>query len=171
MTTLLQTPRTKSPEKSVVLGISTTCVMSDHLIYSPNLLLDGGLSAKTRNWVGGKAFSGMITTLFHGHPEQYLHTLALACTHHAPLQQQTLLRQGLSFKGVCEPLPHTAGIFVVMFLRCCASGFGSVKTFLAAPAFCTVFTAFSYSRFFPVEFATPAAVAVLGPKPLQLHRL
>ena len=28
-----------------------------------------------------------------------------------------------------------------------------------------------FSCFFPVEFATPAAVAVLGPEPAQLQRL
>ena len=38
----------------------------------------------------GEAFSGMITTLFRGHPEQYLHKLVR--THHAPLQKHTLLR-------------------------------------------------------------------------------
>ena len=57
----------------------------------------------------GEAFSGMITTLFRGHPEQYLHTLAR--TRHTPLQKQTLLRRGLGFRGVGEPLPRTAGIF------------------------------------------------------------
>ena len=33
----------------------------------------------------GEAFLGMITTLFRGHPEQYLHTLAR--TRHTPLQK------------------------------------------------------------------------------------
>ena len=40
----------------------------------------------------------MITTLFLGHPDQYLHTLA--CRHRTPLQQQTLLRRVL---GVLTP--------------------------------------------------------------------
>ena len=44
---------------------------------------------------GGKFFSGTITTLFRGHPEQWLHTLAH--TRHTPLQKQTLLRRGLGF--------------------------------------------------------------------------
>ena len=58
-----------------------------------------------------------------------------------------------------------------MLMRCCASGFSSVKTFLAAPAFCTVFTAFSYyptisdhlwfSSFFPVEFEERCGHCVL----------
>ena len=36
-----------------------------------------------------------------------------------------------------------ASLFL-MFIKCCASGFRSVKTFLAALAICTVFTTFSY---------------------------
>ena len=59
---------------------------------------------------GEKLFAGMITTPFRGHPEQYLHTLVHA--HHAPLQKQALLCRGPGFKGVAEPLPHTAGVFV-----------------------------------------------------------
>ena len=55
--------------------------------------------------------SEMIATLFRGHPEHYLHTLAR--THHTQLQKQTLPRRGLGFRGVGEPLPRTAGIFVV----------------------------------------------------------
>ena len=52
----------------------------------------------------------MITTLFRGHPEQYLHTPARI--HHTLLQKQALLRRGLGFRSVGEPLPRTAGIFV-----------------------------------------------------------
>ena len=75
--------------------------------------LDVGISEGFRRkleigW--GEAFSRMITTLFRGHPEQYPHTLARK--HNAQLQKQTLLRRGLGFKGVGEPLPRTAGIFV-----------------------------------------------------------
>ena len=55
------------------------------------------LSAKTRNWLG-EAFSGMITTLFRGHFEQYLYTLAR--THHTVLWKQTLLCRRLGFRGV-----------------------------------------------------------------------
>ena len=51
----------------------------------------------------------MITTLFRGHSEQYFRTLAH--TRHTTLQKQTLLRRGLGFRGVGEPLPSTAGIF------------------------------------------------------------
>ena len=51
----------------------------------------------------------MITTLFRGHPEQYLH--ALARTQHTPLQKLTFLCR-LGFRGVGEPFPRTAGIFV-----------------------------------------------------------
>ena len=75
--------------------------------------LDLGISEDLRQklevgW-GGKLFSVIITTLFRRHPDQYHH--ALARTHHAPLQKQTLLRRGLGFTGVAEPLPHAAGIF------------------------------------------------------------
>ena len=52
-----------------------------------------------------------MTTLFRGHPEQHLYTLAR--THHTLLQKQTLLRRGLGFRGVGEPNPRTAGIFVL----------------------------------------------------------
>ena len=52
----------------------------------------------------------MITTLFRGHPELYLHTLVR--THHTVFQKQTLLRGGWGFRGVGELLPRTAGIFV-----------------------------------------------------------
>ena len=49
-------------------------------------------------------------------------------------------------RGVGEP-PHAqlASLFL-MLVRCCASGFRSVKTFLATPAFCTVFAEFSYYK-------------------------
>ena len=44
--------------------------------------------------------------------------------------------------GVLASPPRLlASLFLI---RCCASSFVSVKTFLAAPAFCTAFTAFSY---------------------------
>ena len=46
--------------------------------------------------------------------------------------------------GVWASPFHVQLALFVMFIRCCASGFRSVKSFLAAPAFCTVFTAFSY---------------------------
>ena len=46
----------------------------------------------------------MITPLFRGHPEQYLHALPRTC-------HTQLLRRGLGFGGVGEP-PPLAGIFV-----------------------------------------------------------
>ena len=60
-----QTPRTIS-RRAVVLVIYSTFVMSDHLIQSPDILLDfatrpwdfGGLSARTRTWMGGSLFRG-----------------------------------------------------------------------------------------------------------------
>ena len=68
------------------------------------------LAAKNSKLGGGKLFCGMITTLFRGHPELYLHTLVRR--HHTVFQKQTLLRRGWGFKGVDELLPRTAGIFV-----------------------------------------------------------
>ena len=133
--------------------------MSDHCISSPNLLLDVAnstlgfrrLSAKTRiGW--GEAFSGMITTLFHGHPEQYLHTLvALARTRHTPLQRRA-------------PPTYSWHLCFSCLGRCCTSGFGSVKTFLAALAFCTVFTAFAHCP-------TTCGLAVSSTSSLQLQLL
>ena len=113
-----QTPRTISSEEPFHSTSAELFVMWDHRIASPNLItsgrceLDLGISEGFRQkleigW--GEAFSGMITTLFRGHPEQYLHTLARTC--HTPLQKQTLLRRGLGFRGVGEPLPRTAGSF------------------------------------------------------------
>ena len=46
--------------------------------------------------------------------------------------------------GVLASPFHVQLAVFLMFIGCCASGARSVKTFLAAPAFCTVFTAFSY---------------------------
>ena len=76
--------------------------------------LDLGISEGFRQkpeYGWGEAFFGDDHNTARGlrTPEQYLHTLALA--HHAPLRQQTLLRRDLGFKGVGEPLPHTAAIF------------------------------------------------------------
>ena len=83
----------------------------------------GGLSAKIRTG-GGNLVSGMITTLFRGHAEQYLHTPARA--HHTLLQKQTLRRRGLGFRGVGEPF-HVQPALFLMFIRCCAPGFRSFK--------------------------------------------
>ena len=139
----------------------------------------------------GEAISELITTPFRGHPEEHFHTLAH--TGHTPLQKQALLRRGLGFRGVGESLPRTAGIFVLMFIRCRASVFRSsyFKTFLAALALCTVFTPFSYCpttcglAFLPRRVcnasccrsfaacapATSLAVTVEESEPLQLLQL
>ena len=107
------------------------------------------------NLDGGKLVSGMMTTMFHGHPEQYTHTRAR--THHTLLQKQILLRRGLGLRGVGEPLHVQLAFGFLCLKRCCGSGFRSVKTFLAPePAFCTVFTAFSY-------YATTCDSAVSSP--------
>ena len=98
----------------------------------------------------------MTTTLFRGHPEQYLHTLAR--THYTLLKSKPSCAAVWALGVLASPFHFQLALFL-MFMRCCASGFGSVETFLAAPAFCTGFAAFSYypttlwfSSFFPVEF-------------------
>ena len=56
----------------------------------------------------------MMTTLFCGRPEQYA-----ARTHHTLLQKHTLLRRGLGFRGVAEPLPGTAGFGFDVYKMLC----------------------------------------------------
>ena len=118
----------------------------------------------------------MITTMFRGrHPEQYLHTLPH--THHIPLKSKPSYAE-VSALGPASPSHVQLASLFLMFGRCCASGFRSVETFLAAPAFCTIFTAFSY---YPttcgLAAASPSSLQfqllsqVLGPEPLQLQRL
>ena len=72
----------------------------------------------------GELFRRMLTTLFHEHPEHYLHTLVR--TRHTLLQKQTLRCGGLGFRDVGEPLPRTAGN------RCCAAGFSGVLKLLSS---------------------------------------
>ena len=105
-----------------------------------------------------------LPTLFRGYPEQYLHTLAR--THHAPLEKQTL-RRGLSFKGVGEPLPRTAGICVFDVHKMLRFSFAECENLLGST--CVLNSVYSvvvlsdrllFSSFFPVEFATPAAVGL-----------
>ena len=154
--------------------------MSDHFSESPNLLLDFAnltlryrrASGNSSNLVGGKLFSGMITTLFRGYPEQCLHT-----TQHTPLQKQTLLRRGLGFRGVGETLSRTAGIFVFDVWKMLRSSSGCLNFLGSTCVLHGIYCVFVLSdqlwfgSFFLAEFATPAAVAVLGLEPLQLHRL
>ena len=90
---------------------------SDHFMSS-NLLLDVAnstlgfwrASAKTRNWLGGSFFGDDHDTV--SRTPRTIASHPSARTHHTPLQKQTLLRRGLGFRGVGEPLPRTAGIFV-----------------------------------------------------------
>ena len=101
-------------KRAALLGIYRT-LMSGAILYSHQTYF---WTLQTRPWdfgfrrkleIGwGEAFSGMITTLFRGHPEHYLQTLA-----RTP-------RSGLW--GCFRAPPSTAGIFVLMLLRCYASG-------------------------------------------------
>ena len=122
-------------------------MLSDHVIHIvPQLTsglgeLDLGISESfLRKFELGRGtlVSGMMTTLFCGRPEQY------ARTHHTHYFKSTPSYAEVWALGVWASPFHVQLALFLMFIRCCASGFRSVKTFLAAPAFCTVFTAFSY---------------------------
>ena len=113
----------------------------------------GGLSAKTRNWVG----LGDDHDTVSEHPEQILHTLAR--THHTPLQKHTLL----PLRVLVSPSHVQLASLFLMFIRSRASGFRSVSTFWAAAAFCTVYTVFSY-------YPTTCGLAVSSRSSLQLQR-
>ena len=131
-----------------------------------DLGISEGFRRKLEDWVGGKLFSGMITTLFRGHPEQYLHTLAR--THHTKLLKQTLLCRGLGFRGVASPSHAQLASSFSLFGRCCASGSGVLKPSWQHLCLHGAYSVFVLSdhlwfgSFFPVEFAIPAAVAVWG---------
>ena len=56
--------------------------------------------------------------------------------------------------------PFHVHMFVLMFIRCCAPGFRSVKQILAPPAFCMVFAAFSY-------YPTTCGLEVSSPSSLK----
>ena len=165
MTTLLRRHPEQNLQRSGFTRIYSFFVMSDHLIYSPNLLLDFANSTlgfrrafgENSKLVGGKPFSGMITTLFRGHPEQYLRTLA--CTHH--FKSKPSCAEVWALRVLASPSHLQLASLFLMLIRCCASGFRSLKTFLAAPAFCTVFTALAH-------YPTACGLAVSCPSRLQL---
>ena len=171
MTTLLRRPRTISPEEPFLLGIYSTFVMLDHFIQSPDLLVEfanstlGFRRAFCKN--SGQALFGDDHDNVSGrHPEQYLHTLPH--THHIPLKNKPSYAE-VSALGPASPSHVQMASLFLMFGRCCASGFRSVETFLAAPAFCTIFTAFSYypttcglAAASPSSFAIPTTVASFG---------
>ena len=156
--------------------------MSDNLLYSPSLLLDFANSTlgfrrafgENSKLVWGKLFSGIMTLLCR-HPEQYLHTLARAHTTHQ-FQSKPSYAEVWALRVLANPSYVQLAFLFLMFIRCCSSGFRSVKTLLAAPAFGTVFIVFSYyPTFWGLEVSSPSSLqlqlAVLGPEPLELHRL
>ena len=116
MTTLLRRHPEQNLQRSGFTRIYSFFVMSDHLIYSPNLLLDFANSTlgfrrafRRKLEIGwGEAFFGDDHDTVSWTPR----TISPHPSVHTPLQKQTLLRRGLGFKGVGEPLPLTAGIFV-----------------------------------------------------------
>ena len=137
----------------------------------------GGLSAKN-GW--GEAFSGMITTLFRGHPEQYLHTLAR--TRHTPLQNKPPYAEVWALGVSASPSPCTAGIFGFDAWKMLHFRFWQVlKPSWRHLRFAQYLQRLRAIRppvveqFLPRRVCnsqlTPAAVAVLGHEPLQLHRL
>ena len=117
-----QTPRTISPEEPFYAVFTVlSCCRTMFYVQSPNLLLDLANSTlgfrrafcENSNLGGGTLVSGMMTTLFCGRPEQY------ARTHHTLPQKHTLLRRGLGFRGVGEPLPRTAGFVFDVYKMLC----------------------------------------------------
>ena len=100
------------------------------------------LSAKTRTWAGGRFFGD--------DDDIVLRTPRTICAH-TPRTTSKDFNSTPSYAevwalGVLASPFHVQLALFLMLIRCCASGFRSIKTFLAAPAFCTVFTAFSTSR-------------------------
>ena len=91
MTTLLRRHPDQNLQKSRFTRYLIRDVGPSYVLTKPSAglcQLDLGISEGLRRrleigW--GEDFSGMITTLFRGLPEQYLHTLAR--THHAPIQR------------------------------------------------------------------------------------
>ena len=111
------------------------------------------------NLGGGEAVSGMMTTLFCGHPEQYLYTLARTPNTHYFKSKPSYF--GVWALGVlASPIHVQLAQLFLMFMRCCASGFRRVETLLTAPVFCTVFAAFSY-------YPTTCGVAVSSTSSLK----
>ena len=75
-----------------------------------------------------------------------------------------------------ESLPRTAGIFVFDVEDVALQVFGVLSLLGSTCVFHGIYSVFILSDHlwfgssFPVEFATPVAVAVSGLEPLQLHR-
>ena len=99
-------------------------------------------------------------TLLRGHPALHLHKSK-------PSYAEVGALGGLASSSHVQ----LASLFS-MFIRCCASGFRSAKNLLgstcALHGIYSVFVLADHlwlSSFFPVEFATPTAVAVLGHDP------
>ena len=169
--TVTQTPPNKISRRAVLLGTYSTFVMWNHPIYSPNLLLDFANSTLgfwrdfgRKLEIGwGEDFFGDDHDTVSLHPEQYLHTLARAhTTHH--FKSKPSYAEVWALRVLASPSHARLASCLLMFIRCCASGFRSVKFVLAAPAFCTVFTAFSYHP-------TTCDLAVSSPSSLQLQLL
>ena len=99
--------------RTVLLGVYSTSVLSDHLLSSPNLLLDFAISTLgfrkafgEHSKLGGGAFYGDDhDTVLRDAPNN-LHTLGPSL--HTP--RTTSKANPPGFKGVGEPLPCTAGI-------------------------------------------------------------
>ena len=170
MTTLSHKHSEQICNRAVLLAIKSTSVMSGRLIYSPNLLLDFANSTlRCRKAFGEKSKLGGGSFLDTDH-DTVSRTPRTVPPHPSALILNTTSKNKPSYadvwalKGVGEPLPRTAGIFVFDVYKTLRFRFGSVKGFLTAPAFCTVFTAFSY-------YPTTCGLAVSSPSSLQLQLL
>ena len=150
MTTLLRRhPEQYLQKNRFYFGIYSTFVLSDHLIHivtklTPGLCeLDLGISEsflrKLELGRGDACFGDDDDDIVSRTPPN---NYARAHTTH--YFKSTPSYAEVRALGVLASPFHVQLALFLMFIRCCASGFRSVKTFLAAPAFCTVFTAFSY---------------------------
>ena len=106
----------------------------------------------------------MMTALFRGHPELYLHTQRAHTTHYFKSKPSYAEVWALGVSGM--PFHVQLVSLALMLIRLCASGFRGVNIFLAAPVLCTVFAAFSYypttcGLAFPVEFEERCGCCVL----------
>ena len=110
----------------------------------------------------GEAFFGDDHDTVSRKPDQYLHTLARE--HQTVLQKQTLLRQPLGFRVLANSSHVQLASLFLMFIRCCASGFRSIKNLLGS--ICDLHGICSVSY-----YPTTSGLAVCLPLSLQLQLL
>ena len=120
MTTLLR----RHPEQNLHRGRFTPYLKYFRDV-GPSYILTG-ISEDFRRKLGfgsREAFSWMITTLFRGHPEQCLQTLARTHTTHHFKSKPSYAEVW----ALASPSHVQLASLLLMFLRCCASGLGVLK--------------------------------------------